>query len=146
MKKASLTYPNHYFIDLAPFGVRFEVLTQTVLAFIAARQPRAALGYTRKIMRLLRAYKRLDRQNILWARKLDMLTDKAWRERVLKDLGRMRKLKLWEAARERILARGGKPALIESLTDADPSWLLTSERIAESERLSLCPQMLTGRR
>lgn len=133
MKTASLTYPRQHFIDTAPLAARYEVLVQAVLAFIAAGRMREMLRHSYKIARLVRVYTRLERQNALWARKLEMLSDKGWRERVLRDLGGVRKLKLWEAARDRVLARGDSPAC-ESEPN-EPAWLYTPERIAESERL-----------
>lgn len=137
MKTSSLTYRPQHFIDLSPLAARYAVLTQAVLAFIAAGRFREVLRESRRLARLVRVYARLDSQNALWARKLEMLTDKGWRERVLRDLGGVRKLKLWERAAKRIeeraLPRGEDAA--SSTTPPEPSWLYTPERIAESERL-----------
>jgi len=85
------------------------------------------------VLRLVRVFTRFEAQNILTRRKLDMLCDKPWRERVLKELGGMRKLRLWEAAKARIEERAQKPR--KAAPAQDPSWLYTPDRIAESERL-----------
>jgi len=133
MKTASLTYPSYHFIDTAPLAARFEVLSQAVLTFLAAGQFGLVLKSTQKVRRLVRVFTRLEAHNHLLARKLEMLSHGPWRDRVLKDLGGLRKLKLWEAARERIDARAAAPA--RPPQDDNPPWLYTAERIAESERL-----------
>ena len=61
-----------------------------------------------------------------------MLCDKVWRDRVLKQLGGMRRLKSWEAAAKRN-AEPRKEAGHDF--DAEPVWLDTPERRIESERL-----------
>jgi len=62
-----------------------------------------------------------------------MLSHKQWREKVLKDLGGLRKLKMWEAAKARIEVRAAAPR--KKAKRKGPAWLYTTERIAESERL-----------
>jgi len=137
MKTTSLTYYPQYFIDTAPLAARYEVLTQAVLSFIAVGQFGRMLKSSQTLVRLVRVFTRLEAQNALLARKLDMLANKTWRERVLRGLGGLRKLTLWEAAQHRIkarlLARAERP--IEAATSGSPSWLHTPERLAESERL-----------
>ena len=68
-----------------------------------------------------------------------MLTHKPWREQVLKELGGLRKLKLWEAAKLRIETRAA--ATPKAVKDERPAWHLTPERIAESERLKARARM-----
>jgi len=75
----------------------------------------------------------LDTHNRHLALKLEMLINTSWRERVLKELGGLRKLKLWEAARARIAARAAAPS--RPVLPLEPNWLFTPARMAESERL-----------
>jgi len=91
------------------------------------------LSYSYKLRRLVRAFTRFEAQNVLTRRKLEMLCHAPWRELVIKELGGMRKLKLWEAARERIMARASRAP--KPPAPQEPAWLFTPERIAESERL-----------
>ena len=133
MKTATFTYSPPHIIDTAPLAARYEVMLASLLALIAAGRHGDVLLYSRKVLRLVRVFTRFEAQNILTRRKIEMLTNAPWRERVLRELGGMRKLSLWEAARARIEERAGrapKPA-----KPLDPSWLYTPERIAESERL-----------
>ncbi len=133
MKTAILTYPQHHFVDITPLTARYMVLTQSILTFLTAGCLRDVMRATQKVRRLIRLYSRLDTQNRLWARKLEMLSDRGWRERVLRDLGGLRKLKLWDAACERILERRDAP--LKTPQAQEPAWLYTPDRIAESERL-----------
>lgn len=133
MKTASLTYQTPRFIDTAPLAARYAVLTQAVLGFIAAGQFRRMVDASRAVARLVRVFTRLEAQNALLGRKLDMLGDKTWRERVLSDLGGLRKLGLWEAARKRALDKAQRPN--KPIAEKNPAWLETPERVAESERL-----------
>ena len=133
MKTASLTYPKPHYIDTAPLALRYKVLMAAIMSLIEAGQMARVLRLSHKVVRLVRTFTRLETHNHLLTRKLDMLIDKSWRERVLKELGGMRKLKLWDAAKARIEARqnrSAKPAASQS-----PDWLYTEDRIAESERL-----------
>ena len=133
MTTASFTYPQQHFIDTEPFALRYAVLTQAVLAYLAAGQLGRMLKTTQTILRLVRVFARVDAHNILLRRKLAMLANRAWRERVLSDLGGMRKLELWEAAQQRSAAQiRPNPTNNEDVTQP---WLYTPERIAESERL-----------
>ena len=129
----SHTYPNLRFIDTAPLVSRFDVLAEAVLAFTIAGQCFASMRAARKVIRLVRVVTKLEAHNAHLRLKLDMLSNKPWRERVLKDLGGLRKLKLWEAAKARIEARAAAP--VKRPKPQGPSWLYTAERIAESERL-----------
>ena len=104
-----------------------------MLAFTLAGQYLQSLRAAKKIMRLVRVADRLEAHNDQLKRKLDMLSHKPWREKVLKDLGGLRKLKLWDAAKARIEARASAPK--PEAKRKGPSWLYTPERIAESERL-----------
>lgn len=133
MTTASFTYPQQHFIDTEPFALRYAVLTQAVLAYLAAGQLGRMLKTTQTILRLVRVFARVDAHNILLRRKLAMLANRAWRERVLSDLGGMRKLELWEAAQQRSAAQI-RPRLTDN-EDITQPWLYTPERIAESERL-----------
>ena len=133
MTTATLTLPTHNFIDTAPLAARYDVLAEAVLAFVMAGRLGHAIRTSRKIARLTRTLTRLETQNAQLKRKLDMLSHKPWRDCVLRELGGMRKLKLWEAAYRRILMRASAPS--KATPPQEPSWLYTPERIAESERL-----------
>ena len=133
MKTATFTYSPPYLIDTAPLAARYEVMLASIFAFIAAGRHGDVLLYSRKVLRLVRVFTRFEAQNILTKRKLEMLCNSAWRDRVLRELGGMRKLRLWEAAHKRLqerASRAPKPA-----KPLEPAWLYTPERIAESERL-----------
>jgi len=133
MKTATFSSPQHHFIDLAPLSARYEVLTHAVLTYLAAGQLGLMLRYSRKVLRLVQVFTKLEAQNILLTRKREMLSHAPWRERVLKELGGLRRLKMWETARARVLALGDAPAVTPK--PSEPSWLYTPERRAESERL-----------
>ncbi len=133
MKTASLTYLPPHLIDTAPLTARYEVMVAAIVSFMTAGRYGDVLRYSHKLRRLVRVFTRLDAQNILMRRKLAMLSDKSWRERVLNDLGGMRRLKRWEATKARLENRTGSAP--KTLTPQDPAWLLTPERIARSERL-----------
>ena len=129
----SYTYPNLRFIDTAPLVSRFDVLAQAILAFTIAGQYLASMRAARKVIRLVRVVTKIEAHNAHLRLKLDMLSNKPWRDRVLKELGGVRKLKLWEAAKARIEARTAAP--VKRPKPQGPAWLYTAERIAESERL-----------
>ena len=129
----SHTYTKHHFIDTAPLVSRFDVLAEAVLAFTIAGRLGHAIRTSRKIVRLIRTLTTLEGHNAQLKRKLDMLSHKPWRDCVLRELGGLRKLKLWEAAKARIEARATAP--IKRPKPQGPAWLYTAERIAESERL-----------
>jgi len=74
------------------------------LAMVIAGRFRVSGRLAHKVVRLVRALTQCEAHNIHLTRKLDMLLNKPWREQVLKELGGLRKLKLWEAARDRIQA------------------------------------------
>jgi len=133
MKTASLTYQTPYYIDTAPLAVRYEIMVTAIMACLEVGRLADMLRYTHKVVRLVRVFTKLEAQNVLTRRKLDMLIQKPWRERVLKELGGLRKLTLWEAAKARIEARQNMSP--KPVQDEAPSWLHTPERIAESERL-----------
>jgi len=139
MKTASLTYPSPFFIDTAPLAARYAVLAQAILAMVIAGRFRESMRLAHKVARLVRALTRCEAHNHHLTRKLDMLVNKPWREQVLKELGGLRKLKLWEAAKARIEARAAETPI--TLKDETPAWLLTPERIAESERLKTHARM-----
>jgi len=133
MKTASLTYQTPHLIDTAPLAARYEIMVATIMTCLEAGRLRDMLRYTHNVVRLVRVFTKLEAQNVLTRRKLDMLIQKPWRERVLKELGGLRKLKLWEAAKARIEAR--KDTSAKRAQDEVPSWLHTPERMTESERL-----------
>jgi len=133
MKTATFTYSPPHLIDTAPLALRYQVMIASLFAFMAAGRHRDVLSYSFKILRLVRVFTRFEAQNILTKRKLEMLCNSAWRDRVLRELGGMRKLSLWEAASARIKEREGRTP--KPITPEEPSWLYTPERIAESERL-----------
>jgi len=137
MKTATLDYPTYTFrfIDTAPLAARYELLCASIMLFIEAGQMARVLRLTHKVRRLVRAFTQLDRHNILLQRKLNMLSNAAWRERVLQELGGLRKLKLWEAAKKRIEVRRETLPKAAPISEQTPAWLLTPERMAESERL-----------
>ena len=133
MKTATFTYTPPHLIDTAPLALRYQVMIASLLAFMAAGRHRDVLSYSFKILRLVRVFTQFEAQNVLTKRKLEMLCNSAWRERVLRELGGMRKLSLWEAASARIKERESRTP--KPITPEEPSWLYTPERIAESERL-----------
>jgi len=143
MKTTSLTYPSLLLIDTAPLAARYAVLANAILAMVTAGRPRESTRLAHKVVRLVRALTRCEAHNHHLRRKLDMLCDRSCRERVLRELGGIRKLKLWEAARKRIEARRENPpeAARLSISEQTPEWLLTPERIAESERLKAHARM-----
>jgi hypothetical protein len=129
----TLTFPPpHHYIDITPLQARYDILMAAILAFIEAGQIVRAGKLSHKMYRVVRLGIKLETQNILLKRKLDMLFDKCWRDRVLKQLGGMRRLKSWEAAAKRNAAPRKETG---HDFDADPVWLDTPERRAESERL-----------
>jgi len=133
MKSASLTYPKYSIIETEPLFLRYEVLAQAMLAMTIAGQFVLAGLAARKITHLARVASRLEAHNVQLRLKLKMLSHKQWREKVLKDLGGLRKLKMWEACKARIEARAAAPR--QEAKPKGPAWLYTAERIAESERL-----------
>ena len=131
------TYPSPRLIDTAPLAVRYEVLTQAILAFIAAGHMGLVLRYSQKLLRVIRVHNRLTGANILVRRKRDMLYNSAWRRRVLWGLGGRERLRRWDEMNARFMPRLETKSA-ESLygpVDESPAWLNTPERIAESERL-----------
>ena len=138
MKTVTFTYSPPHLINTAPLATRYEVMLASIFAFIAAGRHEEVLTYSRKVLSLVRVFTRFEAQNILTRRKLDMLSHKPWRDRVLRELGGMRKLGLWEAAHKRLQERAGRAPKVKTPNPAkllDPSWLYTPDRIAESERL-----------
>ncbi len=133
MKTTSLTFPTHGFIDTAPLAARYDVLAKAVLAFVTAGRLGHALRTSRKILRLIRTLTKLEAHNAQLKRKMDMLSHKPWRDCVLRELGGLRKLKLWEAAYARSLRRAAAPK--QAPKPQEPAWLYTAERMAESEQL-----------
>ena len=133
MKTTTLTLPTYSFIDTAPLAARYDVLAQAVLAFIAAGRLGHALKVSHKIVRLILTLMKLEAQNAQLKRKLDMFSHKPWRDCVLRELGGMRTLKLWDAAYKRTFLKAAAPH--KTPKSQDPAWLFTAERIAESERL-----------
>jgi len=58
-------------IDTAPFAVRYAVLTQAVLTFLAAGQFGRMLRCSQTVLRLVRAMTKIEAQNILLRRKVN---------------------------------------------------------------------------
>lgn len=143
MKTASLPHPVYHYIDTAPLAARYEVMVAAIMGFIGAGRLGDMLRVSHKVVRLVRAFTKIEAQNILLTRKLEMLSHTHWRDRVLKELGGIRKLKLWEAAQKRILQRiaerEGRSAMDRPAPE--PAWLYTPERMAESERLKARARM-----
>jgi len=133
MKTASLPFPRHRIINTEPLFLRYEVLAQAMLAMTLAGQFLKAGLAARKVVRLARVATKLEAHNVQLRNKLKMLSHKQWREKVLRDLGGLQKLKLWEATKARIEARAAAPR--QGPKRKSPAWLYTAERIAESERL-----------
>ena len=123
MKTATLDYPTYTFrfIDTAPLAARYQLLCASIMLFIEAGQMARVLRLTHKVRRLVRAFTQLDRHNILLQRKLNMLSNAAWRERVLQELGGLRKLKLWEAAKKRIEVRRETPRKAAPIREQTPA-------------------------
>jgi len=98
-----------------------------ILAMVIAGRFRVSGRLAHKVVRLVRALTRCETHNIHLKRKLEMLSHKSWREQVLKELGGMRKLKLWEAAKAGIEDRRANPPRQERLSVSEqiPGWLLT---------------------
>jgi len=120
------------FIDAAPLAARYHMLMGLILTLITAGRIRDVERLSRQVARLVKAYVKVGAHNALISRKLDMLADPNWRGRVLKDLGGLRKLKLWDAAFARVQKEAVKRF---TPVKAEPAWLDRPERIAESERL-----------
>jgi len=126
-------------IDASPLAARYHVLMTLIHSFITAKRYRDVERLSHRVVRLVEAYVKVGTYNALVSRKLDMLADPNWRGRVLKDLGGLRKLKLWDSAFSRAMmrAQGLLPTRKRKpvARDDEPAWLRTPERLAESERL-----------
>jgi len=131
--KTCLDTPTYHYIDTAPLAARYDVICAAIMAFLEAGRLADMLRYSHKVVRLVRLFTKLEAQNSLLKRKLEMLSHKPWRERVLKELGGVRKLELWEAAKAQLENAPRKP--VTATPSETPAWLYTPERIAESERL-----------
>jgi len=139
MKTTSLTSPSLRFIHTAPLAARYETLLTLIMAFIAAGRSQQVLRLSYRLARLVKLFIRLDSHNRLLERKLSMLCHPTWRARVLRELGGMRKLILWEAAQKRFQERAAvHPQRPEPYERA---WLRTPQRIAESERFKAHARM-----
>lgn len=125
----------HSYIDIAPLGERYRLMTAAMLALAEAGQMAKLLKLSKGVVRLVNVYTRLQTHNTFLTRKLNMLSDKPWRERVLKELGGMRKLTLWDSAKARIEARRKAKRDTEIQTPPKSAWLYSEDRLAESERL-----------
>ena len=111
---------------------RYNILTAAILLMINAGRIGRALKLTHDVNHVIRLFVKFETQNTQLKMKLKMLLCKPWRTRVLKQLGGMRRLRSWEAA----AARNAKPRKETGHDfDAEPIWLDTPERRAESERL-----------
>ena len=133
MTHPTLTFSPPRFIDTAPLTARYELLIATMMALLSAGLHDDVLRVSLKVLRLTQAFIRADRHNRLLRRKREMLANPAWRMRVLRELGGLRRLKLWDAARLR--AKGSPARQIMRDVPKQPAWRNTPERRAESERL-----------
>lgn len=133
----------YYYIDTAPFMARFELLSASMPGLVAVGQLKGLMQVSQMVRRLVQSYARCEGHNHLLTRKLNMLTHPSWRRRVLKELGGLRKLSLWQAAQERVrLWREAKDKAPCDIADpgpklnstSEPAWLYT-QRLAESEVL-----------
>ena len=122
-------------IDTAPIEARLLLIHSLVMRLLAMGLTKRLLPLAQKMRRLARVLARASAHNNHMENKLAMLRSPLWRERVLRDLGGMARLKLWDAAMLR--ARGVLPSTRQNTLPAkpEPVWWRSPERIAESERL-----------
>jgi len=121
------------YIDVSSLSVRYTALVALMGAYLTIGRFRKVLLSSRRIARLIKAYVQIMTHNDLVTRKLDMLADPSWRARVLRDLGGLRKLGLWDKAFRR--AQGDVPKRRVKPMALEPTWWRTPERLIESERL-----------
>ena len=121
------------YIDARPLEARYMALIALIKTYIDIGRHREMERASYRMARTVKAYIKVLTHNDLLTRKLDMLANPIWRARVLKDLGGLRKLRLWDKAFQR--AQGDLPKRRVTPKDPEPVWWRTSERIAISEQL-----------
>ena len=121
------------YIDARPLEARYLALIALIKTYIDIGRHRAMERASYRMARTVKAYIKVLTHNDLLTRKLDMLANPIWRRRVLKDLGGLRKLKLWDKAFQR--AQGDLPKRRVTPKDPEPVWWRMPERIAISEQL-----------
>ena len=121
------------YIDAKPLEARYLALIALIKTYIDIGRHREMERASYRMARTVKAYIKVLTHNDLLTRKLDMLASPIWRKRVLKDLGGLRKLRLWDKAfhraNENLLGRCVPPV------QSEHTWWRTTERMALSERL-----------
>ncbi len=123
------------YIDAKPLEARYLALIALIKTYIDIGRHREMERASYRMARTVKAYIKVLTHNDLLTRKLDMLASPIWRKRVLKDLGGLRKLKLWDKAFQRAQGDLPKRRVAPRPKDPEPVWWRMPERIAESERL-----------
>ena len=95
------------YIDAKPLEARYLALIALIKTYIDIGRHREMERASYRMARTIKAYIKVLTHNDLLTRKLDMLASPIWRKRVLKDLGGLQKLKLWDKAFQR--AKGDLP-------------------------------------
>ena len=123
------------YIDAKLLEARYLALIALIKTYIDIGRHREMERASYRMTRTVKAYIKVLTHNDLLTRKLDMLASPIWRARVLKDLGGLRKLKLWDKAFQR--AKGDLPQRKRRVTpkDPEPVWWRTTERMALPEQL-----------
>jgi len=120
-------------LDIAPIAARYMALILSFNALRIARSYERLPAMARKIHDIVRVLIKARTHNYHVELKLSMLANPAWRTRVLRELGGLRKLELWIQALLRadgqLAKRWIRPAPAELV------WVRTDERIAKSEAL-----------
>ena len=102
---ARFTPPRLGFIDTSPLRLQVSVLLTSLMAFATAGKFSAVVKASLAMRRAYKSIMRADIHNRNLERKLHMLACRAWRARVLSDLGGLCKLALWDAAMKRAAIR-----------------------------------------
>jgi len=123
------------YIDAKPLEARYLALIALIKTYIDIGRHREMERASYRMARTVKAYIKVLTHNDLLTRKLDMLASPIWRSRVLKDLGGLRKLKLWDKAFLRANGDLPKRRVTPTPQDLEPVWHRTPERMAISERL-----------
>ena len=123
------------YIDAKPLEARYLALIALIKTYIDIGRHREMERASYRMARTVKAYIKVLTHNDLLTRKLDMLANPIWRARVLKDLGGLRKLKLWDKAFQRAQGDLPKRRVAPRPKDPEPVWWRTTERMALSERL-----------
>ena len=121
------------YINAKPLEARYLALIALIKTYIDIGRHREMERASYRMARTIKAYIKVLTHNDLLTRKLDMLASPIWRARVLKDLGGLRKLKLWDKAFQR--ASDNLRERCVPPVQAEHTWHRTPERIAISEQL-----------